>query len=145
MIAKTTRRVPENTSPTVNERIRAETDRRIAYFEAHPRQIDQRLRELDEEWDIERTLATGSSTLTLTGMLLSLGVSRKWLLLSLGVQAFYMQHALQGWCPPLPLFRRLGVRTADEIHRERVALMSIRDHARHTAASNGKKRVKRAP
>ena len=37
-----------------------------------------------------------------------------------------MQHALQGWCPPIELFRRLGVRTAGEIARERYALKALR-------------------
>jgi hypothetical protein len=37
-----------------------------------------------------------------------------------------MQHALQGWCPPLPLLRRLGVRTQQEIERERYALKALR-------------------
>ena len=108
MIAKTAHRVADHTAPSVNEHIRSETERRVAYFEAHPEEIDQRLRVTRRQWDIERTLATGSSTLTLAGLLLSFGVSRKWLLLSLGVQAFYVQHALQGWCPPLPVFRQMG-------------------------------------
>jgi hypothetical protein len=132
MIAKTAHRVTDHTNPSVNERIRTETERRVAYFEVHPEEIDRRLRELDAEWDIERTLATGSSTLTLTGLLLSFGVSRKWLLLSLGVQAFYMQHALQGWCPPLPVFRQMGIRTTDEINYERIALKALRGDFRDT-------------
>jgi hypothetical protein len=133
MIAASAHRVRDNTNPSVNEHIRRETECRVAYFETHPEEIDRRLRELDSEWDIERTLAMGSSTLTLTGLLLSLGVSRKWLLLSLGVQAFYMQHALQGWCPPLPVFRRLGIRTTDEINHERMALKALRGDFRDTS------------
>jgi hypothetical protein len=39
---------------------------------------------------------------------------------------FLLQHAVQGWCPPLPLLRRLGVRTADEINEERYALKALR-------------------
>jgi hypothetical protein len=42
------------------------------------------------------------------------------------VQGFFMQHALQGWCPPLPVFRRLGFRTQYEIEQERYALKAIR-------------------
>jgi hypothetical protein len=99
---------------------------RLAYFAAHPDQIDRRLRELDAEWDVERTLETGSSTLTLTGLVLGTIGSRKWLLLSLAVQGFFMQHALQGWCPPLPVFRRLGFRTQYEIEQERYDLKAIR-------------------
>jgi hypothetical protein len=33
---------------------------------------------------------------------------------------------MQGWCPPLPMLRYLGVRTAEEIHDERMALRVIR-------------------
>jgi hypothetical protein len=126
MIAKSARRVVDQTEESVNQRIQRQTEQRLAYFANHPEEIERRLEELDAEWDIERALETGSSTLTLTGLLLGIGVSRKWLLLSLGVQAFFMQHALQGWCPPLPVLRRLGVRTHYEIERERYALKSIR-------------------
>jgi hypothetical protein len=35
-------------------------------------------------------------------------------------------HAVQGWCPPVPLFRRLGFRTSAEIHQERYALKALR-------------------
>ena len=37
-----------------------------------------------------------------------------------------MQHALQGWCPTVPEFRRIGVRTAKEINREKYALKAMR-------------------
>ena len=33
-----------------------------------------------------------------------------WLWFSVGVLAFLLQHALQGWCPPMPVFRWLGFR-----------------------------------
>jgi hypothetical protein len=32
-----------------------------------------------------------------------------------------LMHALQGWCPPLPVIRKLGVRTAKEIFEEKTA------------------------
>src|SRR5688500_14334455 len=114
MIATTAARVPRQTSRVSNDRIRRQLEMSVAYHAEHPEQIDARLAELGREWDIERVLETGSSSLTLAGLVLGITRSRKWLLLSLGVQSFFMQHALQGWCPPLPLFRRLGIRTADE-------------------------------
>jgi hypothetical protein len=126
MVAITADRVPGQTDEHVNQRIRRQTQMNIDYFAHHPGEIDRRLRELDAEWDIERALETGSSALTLTGLAMSVAVDRKWLLLSLAVQGFFMQHALQGWCPPLPLLRRIGVRTADEINAERYALKALR-------------------
>lgn len=34
-------------------------------------------------------------------------------------------HAVQGCCPPVPLLRRLGLRTREEIERERYALKAL--------------------
>lgn len=122
MIASTVDRVPEHTAPDVNRRIERRTRRSVKYFRKHPEQIPARLDELDREWDVERALALGSSCLSLIGVSLALAGRRRWLLLTLGVQAFYLQHTVQGWCPPLPVFRRLGFRTPAEIDEERCAL-----------------------
>jgi hypothetical protein len=121
-------RVPLNTATEINNRIREATRQRIARYRAHPERIGQRLRELNEEWDVERALATGSSLLSLLGLGLGLSRDRRWLALTLGVQSFYLQHALQGWCPPLPILRRLGFRTPMEIEMERAELKAIREH-----------------
>src|SRR4051812_8403447 len=91
-------RVPAHTAAEVNEKIRRATDESIAYHRAHPEEIEGRLDALDREWDVERALETGSSVLSLGGLALGLRVSRKWLLLPLVVQGFFLQHALQGWC-----------------------------------------------
>jgi hypothetical protein len=125
MITATADRVTKYTATDVQDCIRDRTDASLIYHLAHPDEIPARLSELDREWDVERTLETGSSTLTLLGLALGATVNRKWLLLSLGVQGFFLQHALQGWCPPLPVLRRLGVRTTEEIDEERWALISI--------------------
>jgi hypothetical protein len=42
------------------------------------------------------------------------------------VAAFLFQHAIQGWCPPVPILRRMGFRTASEIEQERQALKALR-------------------
>ena len=125
MFATTARRVPDNTTLVANERIRRRTQANVTYYAHHRDEIGRRLVELDQEWDVERILETGSSALTLSGLLLGITRNRKWLLLSLAVQGFFMQHALQGWCPPLPALRRLGFRTADEINEERCALRAL--------------------
>ncbi len=57
MIPSTVNRVPQHTAEDVNEQIRCETEERVARLSTAGRQaIDQRLSELDQEWDIERTL-----------------------------------------------------------------------------------------
>jgi len=129
MTTDSAHRVASNTDRDVNARIRRQTDMSLAYHASHPERIERRLAELDREWDVERALEAGSATLSLAGLTLALGVSRRWLLLPLAVQAFFLQHAIQGWCPPVPVFRRLGFRTPVEIDEERCALRALRDGA----------------
>jgi hypothetical protein len=115
-------RVREHTAPHVNERIRQKTDASIEYYGRRPGMIPGRLKELDREWDIERTLEVNAGSISLIGLILGIFSRRRWLLLPVVVAGFLLQHAIQGWCPPVPVFRRLGVRTSDEIMREKVAL-----------------------
>lgn len=123
----TTKRVPANTADEINRRIREQTEARIAcYAHAGDAAIQRRLRELDEEWDIERLLEANAATASLIGLTLGATVDRRWFFLPAVVGGFLLQHAIQGWCPPLPLFRRLGIRTASEIEHERYALKAMR-------------------
>lgn len=127
LIKSTLDRVRKNTGPTSNERIRQHTLAKIEEASGAGRDaINQRLKQLDREWDVERCLETGASTLLLASLALGYKVDRKWFFLSGGIAGFLLQHALQGWCPPLPIFRRLGVRTSDEINQERFTLKALR-------------------
>ena len=71
-------------------------------------------------------LAANAAGIALTGTVLGLARDSRYLVLPLMVTAFLLQHALQGWCPPVPLLRRWGVRTAAEIGGERAALKALR-------------------
>lgn len=122
----TTSRVSHASSDAANRRIEADIARRVAFFAQRPELIDGRLGELDREWDTERVLEANAATLALSGTLLGILEDRRFLALPVVVTAFLLQHALQGWCPPLPVLRALGVRTAREIERERIALKALR-------------------
>jgi hypothetical protein len=123
MIATTAHRVSSNTHPEVNARIWQHTEEHMREVAAAGREaIEQRLRELDEEWDIERYVETLAPCFTLLGLTLGLTRDRRWLLVPFVVQSFFLQHALQGWCPPIPVLRQLGIRTTQEIERERCCL-----------------------
>ncbi len=127
MIPATVRRVVDNTPDQVNDAIRQQTEKNIAqYGSGGPEAIDRRLHELDQEWDIERTLEMNAAALAAFGGGLALLVDRRFALVPLVVGSFLLQHALQGWCPPLPVFRRMGVRTQTEIEQERYALKALR-------------------
>jgi hypothetical protein len=126
MFPTTTGRVAESTAETVGERIRRQTEANVVHFAHHPDRIDERLEALDREWDVERVLEANAASLALAGVVLGATVDRRFLILPAAVTAFLLQHALQGWCPPLPVLRRLGVRTASEIAEERYALKHLR-------------------
>ena len=126
MLPSTVNRVPAHTERAINDRIRAQTEKNIARFRNKDSYaVRRRLEELDAEWDIERTLEANASTVSLIGLALGATVDRRWFLLPTVVSAFLLQHALHGWCPPLPIFRRLGIRTSYEIDDERYALKAM--------------------
>lgn len=127
MIPSTIERVPLHTADKVNERIRRQTAERVAQIaSAGPEAIQERLAELDHEWDIERTLEANAATFSLIGLALGATVDRRWFAFPGVIAAFLLQHAIQGWCPPLPVFRNWGIRTSFEIEQERYALKVLR-------------------
>jgi hypothetical protein len=133
MIPATVERVPRHTAAHVNEQIHRRTQESVARHAADPAAIDRRLAELDREWDIERTLEANAATLAAVGAGLALLADRRFALVPLVVGTFLLQHAVQGWCPPVPVFRRLGVRTQREIDEERCALKALRGDFRDLA------------
>lgn len=139
MIPSTAERVTLHTPVHINERIRRETEQRVAeYAAADPATIGRRLEELDREWDIERYLETMAPSITLLGLTLGLTVNRKWFIVPLVVQSFFLQHAVEGWCPPIPVLRRLGIRTANEINEERYALKALRGDFQEVPAARSR-------
>jgi hypothetical protein len=123
----TTSRVEQHTDEAINEEIQRQTAQRIASVGRQGEaEINRRLVELDQEWDMERTLEANAATFALVGLGLGAFVNRRFFMLPAMVAGFLLQHAVQGWCPPVPVFRRLGIRTAREIDMERYGLKAIR-------------------
>jgi len=121
-----TSRVPNQTLEDAGEEIRRRTQERVAYYASRLDKIQQRLDELEKEWDVQRTLQRNASAIALGGLVLSLFKGRKWLVFPLMAATFLMQHAFTGWCPPIIILRRLGYRTLREIEQERIALKALR-------------------
>ena len=120
-------RVRAHTAPDVNEEIDASIERNIERMAARREPaIARRIAELDEEWDVERYLEMNASALALTGTLLGIFVNKRFLAIPCIVLPFLFQHAVQGWCPPIPVLRRRGVRTRKEIDAEKYALKAWR-------------------
>ena len=135
-------RVPAHTSDVVNRRIRREADERVDYFANHKAEIPARLSELDREWD--RVIEMNAATIAFSGVLLGATVDKRWLVLPALVTGFLLQHAIQGWCPPVPILRKLGFRTVYEIENERHALAGLRSNIstnmKRSKSKNGSKK-----
>jgi hypothetical protein len=125
-------RVRRHTAPEALERVDAEIEQSIRFYATQSDEaITRRIEELDREWDMERKLVTNASIVGLTTAFIGLAVNRRWLLITCTAMGFLFQHAVKGWCPPVPIFRRLGVRTRSEIDREKFALKALRGDFKH--------------
>ncbi len=131
-------RVRANTDPKINERIDREIEDRVHFYAAQNKQeITRRIEELEREWSIERAIEVEASSMGLIGLTLGLGVNRKFLALPTFVAGMMLLHGGQGWYPLLPVFRRLGFRTRQEIDREKFALKALRGDFEGISAHSG--------
>lgn len=125
MIPATRRRVEQNTAEDINRTHRREIEESLRYYADRPAEIPARLAELDREWDIERALQANAGAVALAGLALTALADRRFIAVPAMVAGFLMQHAIQGWCPPVPILRRLGFRTPAEICEERCGLRTL--------------------
>ena len=107
------------------ERIRRQLEVNVAYYARRLDRVEERLGDLEREWDVERAVAVGAGVATLAGLALAL-VRKRWALLSVGAAALLIAHSAGRCCAPLPVLRCLGVRTRAEIEQERYALKALR-------------------
>jgi hypothetical protein len=132
----TAKRVFLRTDPKINAEIRNQTIRNLNIFKnCNETEISERIRKLDQEWDTERVLEVNASLLLVLSSYLGVKTSRIWFLLTGSVAVFMLWHAFFGWCPLLPIVRKWGVRTAEEIHSERTALKIIRADFKETSST----------
>jgi hypothetical protein len=118
-------RVRARTHWTVNARLDAEAAERLRVA-ADQENHEARLERLAREWDFERVVEAEAAFTGLAGLALAAAVDRRFLIIPGVATAMMLLHALHGWYPLLPLLRRMGIRTQDEIDRERFALKSLR-------------------
>jgi hypothetical protein len=118
--------VRSHTLEEINDLIDLASQESVYYYAKQSRgTIHTRIDELDHEWDIERVIGLTGASLSLTGLLLSITGSSKWVIVPLIAMSFLLEHAIQGWCPPVAVLRRLGVRTRREIDSEKYALLAL--------------------
>lgn len=133
LLPATTTRVANNTCSAVNDEIRDLTVRRLKFYKNCCRKtLTQRIDELDREWDTERVLETNAASIVFLSSIMGYKKTKCSCFLMTGmVGAFLLQHALQGWCPPLPFIRKVGIRTGEEIFNEKNVIKRIRGDFLH--------------
>jgi hypothetical protein len=120
--------VRRHTSEASNARIDRETAAALDEAARSPDAIRARLAELDREWNVDRALMLNFAIIGgLSASLAMRSMARRRRLGGWGAMfftqiAFLAHHAIRSWCPPMPVFRRLGYRSNQEICAERIAL-----------------------
>jgi len=96
------------------------------YFSASEETLNERILELEAEWNLERTLEANGAALALIGLALGISAHRGFFALTVLASGCLLQHAVSGWTPPLPMLRRMGIRSSAEIQQEILALRILR-------------------
>ncbi len=122
----TSDRARRHTAQSVLRRIDDDTLDHLMEVEARPESASQRLEQLDAEWDLDRSIEAEAAAVGLAGLALGAFVRPGFLALPAAVGAAVLLFATRGIYPLLPVFRRLGIRTAREIERERYAVKALR-------------------
>jgi hypothetical protein len=109
-----------------NEDISQDLINRISkYYNSTPEAITKRLQELENEWDIEKTVQMNVSTMAIAGIILGTLFSKRWFLLS-GIAAGIMFLNGIGAKQPSQFLKSVGVRTRQEIDDEIYGLKALR-------------------
>jgi hypothetical protein len=124
---------------TIHDRVRKRTaahvlrriddlsiDRLTRLAEAGSPAITYQVERLEREWDTDRSIEAEAAITGLVGLAMSVLVDRRFIAVPAIAGAAVFAHALSGWYPLLPVMRRLGIRSAREIARERYALKALR-------------------
>ncbi|MBC7540521.1 MAG: hypothetical protein H7281_16980 [Bacteriovorax sp.] len=119
-------RVRNHSPKSLNEAIDRKTIYNIeATILKGPSAVRERLNALDKEWDIDRAIMLLFSGVVFTQLAVAMKKKNSnWLVAPLIQLPLLFLYATLGWCPPAPVFRKLGFRTRFEIQAEREELLN---------------------
>ncbi len=127
LIPPNNKRVEMHTNKKINERIIQTTEENLKRYQyANSNSLTNRIKQLDSEWDTERVLEANAASIIFVCSLIGFLTSSYKFIITGIISFFLFVHAIQGWCPPLPLIRRFGIRTQDEIQVEKMSIKFMR-------------------
>lgn len=117
-----------NTCDRTNAAIRHQTVCCIdTYADSCEAILTDKINQLNKEWDTERFLEANAASCVFLSSIMGFQKKKSYWFAFTGTLGFFLlMHALQGWCPPLPVIRKLGVRTAEEIFQEKTVYKMLR-------------------
>lgn len=83
--------------------------------------INNRIRELDAEWDVERSIQLKASLIALSGVALGVSLGKKWLMIPAAICSFFAVQAIQGGAIPVSG----NFRTRKQIAEEQFGLKEL--------------------
>ena len=136
-------RTRAQTNADVNGHIDHETGLRLQRAASrNPEDLTDAIVAVGSEWDFDRIVEAEGSLTGMVGLALAVLVDKRFLVIPGVAAAMLLLHATQGWYPLLPLLRRLGVRTQNEIDREYYALKMLRgDFEALSSAENNRRAI----
>ena len=139
VLPPTTEKAAVNTCCRVNAAIRNQTICSIGtYADSDEEILTDKIKQLNKEWDTERFFEANAASCVFLSSIMGFQKKKSYWFAFTGTAGFFLlMHALQGWCPSLPVIRKLGVRTAEEIYQEKTVYKMLRgDFAENTTDAN---------
>ena len=105
------------------------TETTMNYFTATPESVDNRLKELEKEWDLERVHELNASFSGLNGTLLGKILDKHFASLPFSTSTRLVNETPYEWNPSITLFESLGYRPKHEIEKEKQFLQTLKNEA----------------
>ncbi|MCY7421614.1 MAG: hypothetical protein LH478_07705 [Chitinophagaceae bacterium] len=120
-IINSTKKMVQHAKPAIGNSNKGVADNLDYYRLESEEVIGTRIKELEAEWDVERTVELKASLLALSGIILGVSAGKKWLIIPAAICSFFAIHAIRG--NRLPLTGNF--RTRKQIAEEQFGLKEL--------------------
>jgi hypothetical protein len=120
--------VREHTLPSVNRRIDAAVETRVAHLleRDDPKAISRCISQLERCWDVERAFSAATGALALVGSVVARRAGGGWWWLPATAGVLLLEQTFRGGSVLMSALRQLRLRTRAELDLEKFALKGLR-------------------